>query len=412
MYVALEATGRLLKIDAASYATLASLDVGPNPRQLSVTRRRQPRLRLAVHHAAAAGRKHGGRADARRAAAKSSSSTGPRCPSRTPSCCGTATSPISRTRAAASRTTSARSRSRRTAARPGCPPSRTTSSAACCATTLEPHVPEHGPRDQLAHRPAGGRRGLRRSASTTTTPALRARRCTTGTASTCSSRSRRAARSRSSMPMAAGKSSASPSAARRRALRSRRTAGRLYVSNFMDRTRQRVRPLDAARRGHRGRAARRHLDLVHRGHGKAVAAGAARASSSSTTRRTRASRATATSAAPPATTTAASDGRVWDLTGFGEGLRNTVNLRGRAGGQGFLHWSNNFDEVQDFEGQIRNLSGGSGLMTNAQFNAGTRSTAARRPEGRPQRGSRCARRLRRVAECLRAEPAPERRRQR
>ncbi len=67
------------------------------------------------------------------------------------------------------------------------------------------------------------------------------------------------------------------------------------------------------------------------------------------------------------------DGRVWDLTGFGEGLRNTVNLRGHAGAQGFLHWSNNFDEVQDFEGQIRNLAGGSGLMTNAEFNVGTRS---------------------------------------
>ena len=26
-----------------------------------------------------------------------------------------------------------------------------------------------------------------------------------------------------------------------------------------------------------------------------------------------------------------SDGRVWDLTGFGEGLRNTISLRGRAG---------------------------------------------------------------------------------
>jgi YVTN family beta-propeller protein len=67
------------------------------------------------------------------------------------------------------------------------------------------------------------------------------------------------------------------------------------------------------------------------------------------------------------------DGRVWDLTGFGEGLRNTVNLRGRGGAQGFLHWSNNFDEVQDFEGQIRSLAGGTGLMTNAQFNTGTRS---------------------------------------
>jgi len=68
------------------------------------------------------------------------------------------------------------------------------------------------------------------------------------------------------------------------------------------------------------------------------------------------------------------DGRVWDLTGFGEGLRNTISLRGRAGmGHGFLHWSNNFDEVQDFEGQIRALAGGTGLMTDAAFNAGTRS---------------------------------------
>jgi YVTN family beta-propeller protein len=68
------------------------------------------------------------------------------------------------------------------------------------------------------------------------------------------------------------------------------------------------------------------------------------------------------------------DGRVWDLTGFGEGLRNTTSLRGRAGrAQGFLHWSNNFDEVQDFEGQIRNLAGGTGLMSDTDFNTGTRS---------------------------------------
>ncbi len=51
------------------------------------------------------------------------------------------------------------------------------------------------------------------------------------------------------------------------------------------------------------------------------------------------------------------DGRVWDLTGMGEGLRNTVSLRGKGGmAHGFLHWSANFDEVQDFEGQIRALS--------------------------------------------------------
>ncbi len=67
------------------------------------------------------------------------------------------------------------------------------------------------------------------------------------------------------------------------------------------------------------------------------------------------------------------DGRVWDLTGFGEGLRNTIALQGRAAAHGFSHWSANFDEIQDFEGQIRNLSGGTGLMADAQFNAGTRS---------------------------------------
>lgn len=77
------------------------------------------------------------------------------------------------------------------------------------------------------------------------------------------------------------------------------------------------------------------------------------------------------------------DGRVWDLTGMGEGLRNTVSLQGRAGlGQGFLHWSGNFDEVQDFEGQIRNLAGGTGLMTDAVFQSDTRS----QPLGEPKAG--------------------------
>jgi YVTN family beta-propeller protein len=74
------------------------------------------------------------------------------------------------------------------------------------------------------------------------------------------------------------------------------------------------------------------------------------------------------------------DGRTWDLTGFGEGLRNTISLRGRAAGQGLLHWSSNFDELQDFEGQIRTLSGGTGLMSNADFNFGTRSTTLGDPK--------------------------------
>jgi len=67
------------------------------------------------------------------------------------------------------------------------------------------------------------------------------------------------------------------------------------------------------------------------------------------------------------------DGRVWDLTGMGEGLRNTIGLRGPAVAQGRLHWTANFDEVQDFEGQIRTLAGGTGLMTDVAFNTGTRS---------------------------------------
>ena len=76
------------------------------------------------------------------------------------------------------------------------------------------------------------------------------------------------------------------------------------------------------------------------------------------------------------------DGRVWDLTGLGEGLRNTVSLRGRSGSQSLLHWSGNFDEVQDFEGQIRGLSSGTGLMSDADYFAGTRS----QPLGDPKAG--------------------------
>ncbi len=67
-----------------------------------------------------------------------------------------------------------------------------------------------------------------------------------------------------------------------------------------------------------------------------------------------------------------SDGRVWDLTNLGEGLRNTIDLRGKGVGHGRRHWTANFDEVHDFENQIRTLSSGTGLMTEAEFNTGTR----------------------------------------
>ncbi len=94
------------------------------------------------------------------------------------------------------------------------------------------------------------------------------------------------------------------------------------------------------------------------------------------------------------------DGRIWDLTGFGEGLRNTVEpawtRRHRViDSHGGLHWTNNFDELQDFEGQIRALAGGTGLMTDATFSTGTRCPATRRSQGRPLGRPRCARRVRR-----------------
>lgn len=57
------------------------------------------------------------------------------------------------------------------------------------------------------------------------------------------------------------------------------------------------------------------------------------------------------------------DGRVWDFTGRGEGLRRTTDLRGRSGmGHGAVHWSGNFDEIQDFEHDIRGPFGGAGFL--------------------------------------------------
>lgn len=62
------------------------------------------------------------------------------------------------------------------------------------------------------------------------------------------------------------------------------------------------------------------------------------------------------------------DGRTWDFTGRGEGLRNTTSLNGRGGmRQGNVHWTANFDEIQDFEHDIRNHFGGTGFLTNAEF---------------------------------------------
>jgi DNA-binding beta-propeller fold protein YncE len=77
------------------------------------------------------------------------------------------------------------------------------------------------------------------------------------------------------------------------------------------------------------------------------------------------------------------DGQVWDFTDRGEGLRNTISLKGQGGNAGApLHWTGNFDEVQDFENDIRNFFGGAGFMDDADFFAGTRSE----PLGDPKAG--------------------------
>ncbi len=57
------------------------------------------------------------------------------------------------------------------------------------------------------------------------------------------------------------------------------------------------------------------------------------------------------------------DGRVWDFTNRDEGLRNTTNLRGRAGmGHGNVHWSGNFDEIQDFDNDMKIHNRGTGFI--------------------------------------------------
>ncbi|NVJ60993.1 MAG: PKD domain-containing protein [Gammaproteobacteria bacterium] len=78
-----------------------------------------------------------------------------------------------------------------------------------------------------------------------------------------------------------------------------------------------------------------------------------------------------------------SDGQTWDHTQMGEGLRNTTSLTGQAGMQhGRVHWTANFDEIQDFEGDIRELFSGTGFLSDQVFNAGTRSD----PLGDPKAG--------------------------
>lgn len=64
------------------------------------------------------------------------------------------------------------------------------------------------------------------------------------------------------------------------------------------------------------------------------------------------------------------DNLVWDFTQRGEGLRNTIPLRGHAGtAHGVVHWTGNFDEIQDFENDIRGGQGGRGFLNDEDFRA-------------------------------------------
>jgi YVTN family beta-propeller protein len=75
------------------------------------------------------------------------------------------------------------------------------------------------------------------------------------------------------------------------------------------------------------------------------------------------------------------DGRTWDFTNRGEGFRNTTDLRGRRGtGHGAVHWTGNFDEIQDFENDIRAAFGGVGFLSDAEF------AATEHPLGPPKAG--------------------------
>ncbi|MBI1851031.1 MAG: hypothetical protein HYR85_11875 [Planctomycetes bacterium] len=68
------------------------------------------------------------------------------------------------------------------------------------------------------------------------------------------------------------------------------------------------------------------------------------------------------------------DGRTWDFTDRGEGLRNTIALDGHGGmREGRVHWTGNFDEIQDFENDVRHAFRGEGFLADVQFERGTRS---------------------------------------
>ena len=73
------------------------------------------------------------------------------------------------------------------------------------------------------------------------------------------------------------------------------------------------------------------------------------------------------------------DGRVWDFTQRGEGLRNSLAIWSMPP-SGPFHWSSNFDELQDFENDIRLHQLGTGYLTDADWEQ------AEDPLGAPKAG--------------------------
>ncbi|MEC7242195.1 MAG: PKD domain-containing protein [Myxococcota bacterium] len=62
------------------------------------------------------------------------------------------------------------------------------------------------------------------------------------------------------------------------------------------------------------------------------------------------------------------DGVVWDFSDRGEGLRNTTSMEGIGSlKEGPLHWTGNFDEIQDFEEDIREAFGGLGFLSEEEW---------------------------------------------
>ena len=227
-FVALEATGQLLKFDTASYAQAGSANVGANARHVSVSGRWRARLRLALHHAAAAGRSHrDGRADAQHAAAKCwcvDAAADERGATR--SCCGTATSPTSRDQGRGIPNYLGAAAISPDGTQAWVPSKQDNVKRGGAARRHRAQLPEHRARHQLAHRAVLGQRRLRRAHRPRQRQRRQRRACSTGSASTCSSRSRPAARWRWSTRHGGASCCASTSAARRRAWRCRPTARR------------------------------------------------------------------------------------------------------------------------------------------------------------------------------------------